>query len=44
VAAAERSGCTWLLSEDFQAGRQLGHETLVNPFEKPPEEFFSRNL
>jgi predicted nucleic acid-binding protein len=36
VAAAERSRCHWLLSEDFQAGRRFGDLTVVNPFEHEP--------
>ena len=36
VAAAERSRCRWLLSEDFQAGRKFGELTVVNPFEHEP--------
>ena len=39
VAAAERAGCSWLLSEDFQDGREFGALTVVNPFTHPPEEF-----
>lgn len=39
VAAAERRGCQWLLSEDFQAGQKLGSIIVVNPFGKLPEEF-----
>lgn len=39
LAAAERGGCAWLLSEDFQAGRKLGPVTIVNPFRARPEEF-----
>jgi len=39
VAAAERGGCTWLLSEDFQEGRQLGPLRVVNPFHQRPEAF-----
>jgi predicted nucleic acid-binding protein len=39
LAAAERRGCRWLLSEDFQAGQKLGSITVVNPFGKQPEEF-----
>ena len=39
VAAAERAGCAWLLSEDFQAGRKFGPVTVVNPFLRRPEEF-----
>jgi predicted nucleic acid-binding protein len=36
VAAAERMRCRFLLSEDFQAGRQFGSVTIVNPFETSP--------
>lgn len=36
VSAAERAGCRWLLSEDFQSGRQFGAVTVVNPFESDP--------
>jgi predicted nucleic acid-binding protein len=36
VSAAERAGCRWLLSEDFQAGRRFGGITVVNPFEFDP--------
>ncbi len=39
VAAAERAGCAWLLSEDFQAGHKLGAITVVNPFRSRPDEF-----
>ena len=39
VAAAEQSGCRWLLSEDFQAGRKFGNLTVVNPFQRAPAEF-----
>jgi predicted nucleic acid-binding protein len=39
LAAAERRGCAWLLSEDFQAGRKLGAVTIVNPFRALPAEF-----
>lgn len=39
LAAAERAGCTWLLSEDFQAGRRYGSVTVVNPFQEPPRGF-----
>lgn len=41
VAAAEHSGCRYLLSEDFQAGRRFGAVTVVNPFEQPPFAFAS---
>jgi predicted nucleic acid-binding protein len=36
VAAAERMRCSFLLSEDFQAGRQFGSIMIVNPFEASP--------
>jgi predicted nucleic acid-binding protein len=36
VAAAERTRCRYLLSEDFQTGRQFGSITVVNPFETSP--------
>jgi predicted nucleic acid-binding protein len=39
VAAAERGGCRWLLSEDFQTGRKFGDLTVVNPFQAHPEDF-----
>ncbi len=32
LAAAERLGCRWLLSEDFSAGRTYGSVTVINPF------------
>ena len=37
VAAAERTRCRWLLSEDFQTGREFGGITVLNPFEIAPE-------
>ncbi len=39
LAAAEQSGCAWLLSEDFQPGRRYGSVTVINPLLKRPEEF-----
>lgn len=36
LAAAERSGALYLLSEDFQAGRQYGEVRILNPFEHAP--------
>jgi predicted nucleic acid-binding protein len=36
VAAAERTRCRFLLSEDFQPGQQFGSITILNPFETPP--------
>jgi predicted nucleic acid-binding protein len=38
VAAAERTQCRYLLSEDFQSGRQFGPITVVNPFKTAPEQ------
>ena len=38
VAAAERSGCAWLTSEDFQPGRKLGTVTVMNPFRAHPDD------
>jgi predicted nucleic acid-binding protein len=40
LAAAEHLGCRWLLSEDFQHGRQYGSVQVVNPFRVDPSEFF----
>jgi predicted nucleic acid-binding protein len=39
VAAAERLGCAWLLSEDFQTGRRFDSVTVVNPFRQGPGDF-----
>jgi hypothetical protein len=39
VAAVERGGCAWLLSEDFHTGRKLGGVTVINPFVNRPAEF-----
>jgi predicted nucleic acid-binding protein len=36
VAAAERTRCRFLLSEDFQTGREFGSITIVSPFETSP--------
>lgn len=36
LAAAETSGCRWLLSEDFQHGRRYGSVQVVNPFRTEP--------
>jgi predicted nucleic acid-binding protein len=36
LAGAELSGCPYLLSEDFQAGRIFGAVTIVNPFHQGP--------
>jgi predicted nucleic acid-binding protein len=39
LAAAERSGCRWLLSEDFNHGRKYGSVQVVNPFLADPNGF-----
>jgi predicted nucleic acid-binding protein len=36
VAAAERSGARWLLSEDLEDGRDFAGLTAVNPFGPNP--------
>lgn len=38
VAAAERSGCARLLSEDFQEGQTLGSMKIINPFRTNPDQ------
>ena len=38
LGSAERAGCVWLLSEDFQAGQKFGDLTIVSPFRMAPEE------
>jgi predicted nucleic acid-binding protein len=37
AAAAHRSGCVWLLSEDLQDGQDLDGVRVVNPFEHAPD-------
>lgn len=39
LAAAERSGSRYLLSEDFQSDRSYGEVRVLNPFEHSPAEF-----
>jgi predicted nucleic acid-binding protein len=39
VAAAERCGARYLLSEDFQDGRVFGGVRILNPFGHSPAEF-----
>jgi predicted nucleic acid-binding protein len=39
LAAAERSGARYLLSEDFQNGRRYGDVHVLNPFEHTPVEW-----
>jgi len=38
IAAAERAGCRWLLTEDLQHGRQFGAVHVVSPFRTKPED------
>ncbi len=38
LGSAERLGCRWLLSEDFQSGRDYEGVTAVNPFKTLPSE------
>jgi predicted nucleic acid-binding protein len=38
VAAAERTRCRYLLSEDFQAGYRFGSVVVLNPFDTTPPE------
>ena len=33
IAAAQRSGCNWLLTEDMQHGRSIDGVTIHNPFQ-----------
>jgi predicted nucleic acid-binding protein len=40
VAAAESTGCKYLLSEDFQAGQRFGDLTVLDPFRTAPDEYF----
>ncbi len=40
LAAAERCGCPWLISEDFQPGRTYGTVQVLNPFQTPPSRFY----
>jgi predicted nucleic acid-binding protein len=39
LASTEAADCTYLLSEDFQAGQRFGDITVVDPFQRRPEEF-----
>lgn len=41
LASAERMGCKWLLSEDFQPGRSYAGVTVVNPFAQGPQTIFA---
>jgi len=37
LAAAERQGCQWLLTEDLSSGRNYGTVRVINPFNQSPE-------
>ncbi len=39
LASAERQGCEWLLTEDFQDNRRYGPVTVINPFSREPRDF-----
>jgi len=39
VAAAQRCGARYLLSEDLQHGRSFGSVQVLNPFQRSPSEF-----
>lgn len=39
VAAAETAGCDFLLSEDFQTGRDFDSVRVISPFERMPVDF-----
>ncbi len=41
LAAAERTGCRYLLSEDFPHERRYGPMQVIDPFRVPPDEFFA---
>jgi len=41
VAAAQRSGARYLLSEDFQSSRRFDDLMVLNPFEHPAADFLS---
>jgi predicted nucleic acid-binding protein len=38
VAAAQRAGCRYLLSEDLQDGQSLDRVTVLDPFSHSPQE------
>jgi predicted nucleic acid-binding protein len=44
LASAETLGCRWLLSEDFQHGRQYGSVQVVNPFRTDPSKLFGHQV
>ena len=42
VAAADRLGCRFFLTEDMTDGARFGRLTLVSPFQRPPAELLAR--
>ncbi len=44
VAAAQRSGARYLLSEEFQTGRRYEDVRVLNPFQHSPSDFARRRL
>ena len=40
LAAAERAGCRWILSENFQHERKYGPMQVIDPFRVEPRGFF----
>ena len=43
LAAAQRSGARYLLSEDFQSDQMYGEIRVLNPFDHPPSLFVSHS-
>ena len=41
IAAAEATGCRYLLSEDFQAGQKFGEISVVHPFNADPAAYLT---
>lgn len=41
VASAQQAGCRYLLTEDLQAGQQLGAVTIIDPFSTTLQELLS---
>jgi predicted nucleic acid-binding protein len=38
VAAAKAASCRWLLTEDLQAGQTIDGITVINPFQRTPDQ------
>jgi predicted nucleic acid-binding protein len=41
IAAAESAECSFLLSEDFQAGQKFGRVMVIHPFRTKPEDLIT---